>query len=63
MIRSQIHLEDCCRYGVFFVRDRCRISLLTLSELINFSPPPPRNYQKTISILLISGGIEVNQFA
>ena len=38
--------------------DRLQISLLMLSELINFYSP--WNHQKTYGFLMISGGIEVN---
>ena len=40
------------------IGNRRQISLLTLSELINFSST--WNYQKPISFLMISGAIEVN---
>ena len=42
------------------IGNRRQISLLTLTELINFCSN--WNYQKPIGFLMISAAIEVNQF-
>ena len=42
---------------------RCPVLLLILSEFKRFNFCSPRNYQKIYRFLMISGVIEVNQFA
>ena len=47
----------CVNY-VIYVRNHLQISLLILSKLITFYSP--RNHDKTIGFLMVSGGVEGN---
>ena len=48
----------CYSNGKDLIRASRQILLVTLSQLIK--PYSPRNHEKTIGFLMISGGIEVN---
>ena len=54
-----ISLQDFLNVLTPVILDRLQVSLLILSEFKRINLYSPRNHEKSISFLMISGGVEV----